>query len=80
MAQRDRDKIKLVRDIVTSQVPGATAQVDPSQSNATRVTLNFGVTKALDVENLIDALYAQHKNIPSFEATYAGNNEFIVRY
>jgi len=80
VAQKDREKIKLVRDLVASQVRGATAQVDPSQSNATRVTLSFGVTGTVDTENLIDALYAQHKHIPSFEATYAGNNEFIVHY
>jgi multidrug efflux pump subunit AcrA (membrane-fusion protein) len=80
VAQRDRDKIKIVRDLIASQVRGASAQVDPSQSNATRVTLNFSVAGPFDTENLIDALYAQHKHISSFEAAYGGNNEFIIRY
>lgn len=80
VAQRDRDKIRLVRETITTRVPDGAPQVDPSQSTPTRVTLTFSTNGQVNSEDLIDALYAAHSSISTFEASYAGNNEFLLHY
>lgn len=80
VAQRDRDKIRVVRETISARIPDGAPQVDPSQSTPTRVTLTFSTSSKLNPDDLIDALYAAHSSINTFEATYAGNNEFLVHY
>ena len=80
VAQRDRDKIRLIRETITSRIPDGAPQIEPGQTTPTKVTVSFSTTRKVDPEDLIDALYAAHSSITSFEATYAGNNEFLVHY
>jgi hypothetical protein len=80
IAQRDRDRIRVIREVVTNKYSDATPQVDPSQSNSTRVTLTFSTAQKMDPESLLDDLFAAHRDIKTFEATFVGNNEFQINY
>ena len=80
IAQRDRDQIRIARTAISNRFPGTSAQVDPGQSNDTRVTLTLTSPRPIVPDDLLDVLYAANGSVPKFEATYAGNNEFIAHY
>jgi hypothetical protein len=81
LSPRDRRQLADVRNAIKNAVPDAIPEVNTSESNDTRVTLNFatGVPK-LDTEDLLDKLFDAFKANKSFDAQYKGNNEFSVTF
>jgi len=81
ISQRDRKQLADLRNAIKSAVPDAIPEVNTSESNDTRVTLNFstGVAK-LDVEDVVDKLFDAFKATKTFDAKYTGNNEFSVTF
>ena len=80
VTQRDRDKLKALRDVIKSVVATATPEVDPSASNATSTILNFSAPGKIDAEDMLDALFAANKADKNFNAKYEGNNAFVISY
>ena len=78
---RDRRQITDMRNAIKAAVPDAMPEVNTSESNDSRVTLNFAtsVTK-LDTEDVLDKLFDTFKASKAFDAQYKGNNEFAVTF
>ena len=80
VASRERDRIRVVREALSRVVPGGAAQVDPQRSTETQITIAVTSPRAVAIDDLIDALYAAHHEITSFEAVSTGTNQIKVRY
>lgn len=80
VSQRDRERIRTIREAIRQAIPDADPTLDPGQSDRTRVTLQFSTRQRVNPDDLVDVLLASGRETPGFEATYEGNNEFVVKY
>ncbi len=80
VTQRDRQKLRDIREAIKKAVPTATPEVNVGESNDTRTTIVFAGPPKLDTEEVLDRLFDAHKDVKSFDAKFAGNNEFTISF
>ena len=77
VTQRDRDKIRALRNAVTKVLSGAETHVDPDGTNDKSVEITFEYSNKFDPEDLVDAIYDVFKERKkTFKVKYEGNNSF----
>ena len=78
LAQRDREKIRALRNAVTKVLPGTETTVDPDETNDKSVEIHFGHSEKFDPEDLVDAIYEAFKDSKkTFSMRYEGHNSFV---
>ena len=77
LTQRDRERIRALRNAVTKALPGTSTTVDLEGTNEKSVEIHFDHPEKFDPEDLVDAVYAIFKDIKTFRVHYEGNNAFV---
>lgn len=77
LTERDREKIRALRNAVTKVLPGTETTVDPGGTNDKSVEIRFEHPDKFDPEDVVDAIYEVFKDHKkTFKARYEGNNSF----
>jgi hypothetical protein len=79
LSQRDRDKIRAVREAITRTLGTETA-VDPAGTGDKSIEIKFEKRERFDPEDVVDALYAAFNERKSFQVKYAGSNAFVGQW
>jgi uncharacterized protein len=75
--ERDREKIRALRNAVSKILPGTETVIDPVGTNDKSVEIGFEHTGKFDPEDLNDAIYDIFKDSKTFKVHYEGNNSFV---
>jgi hypothetical protein len=76
LSQRERDRIRALREAIKKALKDTPVQVDPDRSDEKAVELTFDQKDKFDPEDLIDVIYDVFKDKKSFKIKYMGNNTF----
>ena len=76
LSQRERERIRALRDAVKKVLKDTPVQVDPEHSDDKGIELTFDQKDKFDPEDLIDVIYDIFKDKKSFKIKYMGNNTF----
>jgi hypothetical protein len=76
LSQRERDRIRALREAIKKALKDTPVQVDPDRSGDKVVELTFDQKDKFDPEDLIDVIYDVFKDKKSFKIRYIGNNTF----
>jgi len=76
----DRERISTVRRAIADAIPGATAEVDPGQSDARRTTVRVTTLNRIVPDDIADALHRVQQGSNRFSTLYSGQNEFALSF
>jgi hypothetical protein len=76
LSQRERERIRALREVVKKMLKDAPVQLDPNHSDDKGIELTFDQSEKFDPEDLVDAIYDIFKDKKSFKIKYVGNNSF----
>ena len=77
LGQRDREKIRLLRNAITKTISGVETRVDPKGTTDKSVEIVFEHAGKFDPEDLVDAIYDAFKGSKNLKIQYEGNNAFV---
>jgi hypothetical protein len=77
MTQRDRQQIRMLRDVISKALSGVETRVDPAGTNDKSVEIRFEHPNRFDPEDLVDALYEAFKDRKTFKVRFDGANAFV---
>jgi hypothetical protein len=77
LTQRDREKIRALRNAVSKVLPGTETMEDPNGTNDKSVEIRFEHTGKFDPADLVDAIYLIFKESKTFKFRNEGNNSFV---
>jgi hypothetical protein len=77
LTQRDREKIRALRNAVSKVLPGTETMEDPNGTNDKSVEIRFEHAGKFDPSDLVDAIYPIFKESKTFKVRYEGNNSFV---
>lgn len=76
LSQRERERIRALREAVKKVLKDTPVQVDPDHSDDKGIQLTFDQKDKFDPEDLIDVIYDVFKDKKTFKIKYMGNNSF----
>ena len=77
LTERDREKIRALRSVVSKVLSGTETMVDPQGTNDKSVEIRFEYKGKFDPEDINDAIYEIFKGSKTFKIKYEGNNSFV---
>jgi hypothetical protein len=77
LTERDREKIRALRSVVSKVLSGTETMVDPQGTNDKSVEIRFEYKGKFDPEDINDAIYEIFKGNKTFKIKYEGNNSFV---
>ena len=80
LEQRDRKELKALRQSIRTMFPDSAPSTDPDQSDATQTTIAFSTVEAVNCDDVLDYFYEAYNDLPGFDATCLGRNEFSLYF
>ena len=77
LTQRDREKIRALRNAVSRVLHGAETTEEPEGTNDKSVEVRFGYSSKFDPADVVDAVYGIFKDTKTIKFRYEGNNSFV---